>query len=147
MKIQLFLYLHTSVKYTRAEGEKTHKILMASFFRTVVTNALPQKGNILYIPETIEGIGRHFRKAGQIVAPTVDNVRQCLKRGVLDHDVIYKQNVELTADEVRLPFGVVDEATFEVIDSLEAQYLKTVTIPMLKKEGFLFNMSAPRIEV
>ena len=147
MKIQLFLYLHTSVKYTSVEGEKTHKILMASFFRTVVTNALPQKGHILYIPETIEGIGRHFRKAEQIVAPTVDNVRQCLRRGVLDHEVIYKQNVELTTEEVCLPSRVIDEAAFEVIDSLEAQYLKAVIIPMLKKEGFLFNMSASPVEL
>ncbi len=146
MKIFVYLNIETAIRNEHClGGPEVHECLRASFMRSFVTNALPAVGNKLAFADGVE-ITRRFRKSG-LTAPEVIDVRQVMRRGVLDHEVVYKQRVELTGEEVNLPMGhhfgpfIIDTETC-AINALEISHFHEVICPLLEKEGFVFRTGA-----
>ena len=117
MKITAFLYIETALRNNTQLKPEIHECLCASFFRTFATNALPAIGHTLHMPQT-PVIGRYCDRHryhssdSATIEPVVVKVRNVLERGVMSCDVIYKQRVEFTNSDTRLP---IDEATGHLI--------------------------------
>jgi len=143
MKIKVYLNIVTTVcTEARPQVKQCFWIL---FMREFATNALPALGNKLVLSDGF-GIGRFFQKIE--TCPVVTEVRQVTRRGILDHEVVYTDRVDLTEKELSRTTGhtydlITDpDKRIEEAGQFEADYFDDKIRPLLGKEGFVHCANA-----